>query len=236
MNTAQTIAFFSVTATLVSSFIYFIILEKLKGDKEGKTGPNLIARYVIRKTSGFLILGVIPALAALIFFDFGPAQAGLKIGETFSLSPWIIGASLFFITLNFFNSKNAGLRTMYPELRLKKWTSGGLAIAIGGWILYLAAYEYLFRGLLLFSCLEACGPWLAAAINIALYSALHLPKGMKEAIAAIPFGALICYLTIESGSILPAILLHVLQAVSCELFCIYRNPEMKFHLQKSKQP
>jgi membrane protease YdiL (CAAX protease family) len=48
----------------------------------------------------------------------------------------------------------------------------------------------------------------------------------------VPFGALICYLTIESGSILPAILLHVLQAVSCELFCIYRNPEMKFHLQK----
>jgi membrane protease YdiL (CAAX protease family) len=125
---------------------------------------------------------------------------------------------------------------MYPELRLKNWTSTGLAVAIGGWILYLTAYEYLFRGLLLFTCIEAFGLWPAAVINLALYSALHLPKGMKEAIAAIPFGALICYLTIKSGSILPAIFIHVLQAVSCELFCIYRNPEMKFHLLKTQKP
>jgi membrane protease YdiL (CAAX protease family) len=236
MKTAESIAVFSIAATLVFSFIYFIILEKLKGDKKDETRLNLINRYIIRKSSGFLILGVIPALAAFIFFNVSPEQAGLRTGETFRLWPWIAGASVFFITLNFFNSKNAGLRSMYPELRLKNWTAPGLAIAIGGWILYLAAYEYLFRGLLLQSCIEAFGLWPAVAVNLALYAALHLPKGMKEAIAAIPFGALICYLTIESGSILPAIFLHVLQAVSCELFCIYHNPEMKFHLKKSTKP
>jgi membrane protease YdiL (CAAX protease family) len=106
-------------------------------------------------------------------------------------------------------------------------------LAAGGWILYLTGYEFLFRGLLLFSCLEAFGMWPAVVINLALYAALHLPKGLKEATAAIPFGALLCYLTLESGSIIPAIIIHSVQAVSCEFFCILRNPDMKFNLIKS---
>lgn len=232
MKTAESIAIFAIAATVISSFIYFLILERMKTDKKEKTRLHLINRYLWRKISGLLILGVIPALAAGIFFRVNPGQAGLILGGTLKLWPWITGSSLFFITLNIFNSRNADLRAMYPELRLKDWTLTGLAIATGGWILYLAAYEYLFRGLLLLSCLEAFGLWPAITINLALYAALHLPKGMKEAIAAIPFGALICYLTIESQSILPAILLHSVQAVSCEIFCIWRNPEMQFHFHK----
>ncbi len=230
MKTPESLAVFTIAATVVSSFIYFLLLDWLKKDKKEKTESKLINRYLFRKISGFIILGLIPGVVAGIFFSTGPAQAGMVMGKTLNLWPWIIGASLFFIALNFFNSKNADLRAMYPELRLKQWTFSGLSIAIAGWILYLSAYEYLFRGLLLFSCIEACGLWLAAAINIALYAALHLPKGMKEAIAAIPFGALICYLTIETGSIIPAIFIHSLQAVSCELFCIYRNPDMSFNI------
>jgi membrane protease YdiL (CAAX protease family) len=85
---------------------------------------------------------------------------------------------------------------------------------------------------LLFSCYEAFGAWPAVAINLTLYFALHLPKGMKEAVATIPFGALICYLTLESQSILPAIFIHAIQAISCETACIWRNPEMKFKFIK----
>jgi len=48
-------------------------------------------------------------------------------------------------------------------------------------------------------------------------------------VATIPFGAVVIFLTVKSGSVLPAILLHSIQAVSFELFCIYRNPEMKFN-------
>jgi membrane protease YdiL (CAAX protease family) len=236
MKNTESIAVFAIAATVISSFIYFLILEWMKADKKEKSRQQLICRYLWRKISGFLLLGVIPAIAAVLFFKVSPGQAGFVMGSTLKLWPWIIGSSLFFITLNFFNSKNTDLRAMYPELRLKDWTAPGLAIAVGGWILYLAAYEYLFRGLLLFSSLEAFGLWPAVTINLALYTALHLPKGMKEAIAALPFGALICYLTIKSGSIVPAVFIHALQAVSCELFCIYRNPEMNFHLLKRNQP
>ncbi len=236
MKTPESLAVFSIAATVIASFIYFLILEKLEKNKKAMATPNIINLYLWRKSSGFIIMGLIPALMIMVFFKTDLHQSGLVFGNTAKLWPWLAGVSLVLIALNAFNSKDGALRAIYPEMRLSVWTAKELAIMAGGWIIYLTAYEFLFRGLLLLSCYEAFGLWPAVVINLALYSALHLPKGMKEAIAALPFGALICYLTIESGSILPAILLHVLQAVSCEWFCIYRNPEMKFHLQKSKQP
>jgi membrane protease YdiL (CAAX protease family) len=236
MKSSEFIAVFAIAATVTVSFIYFIILEKIKGAKRDTSRSQLIGAYVLRKISGFLLLGMVPAGVAAVFFNITPARAGLILGETAGLWPWIAGASVFFVILNVFNSKNAGLRAIYPELRLKEWDLAGLSVAVAGWILYLTAYEYLFRGILLFSCLDAFGLWPAVTINLALYSALHLPKGLKEAIAAIPFGALICYLTMESQSILPAIFIHSLQAVTIELFCIYRNPDMHFNLIKKHRP
>lgn len=232
MKSSEPLAIFAITAVVITSFIYFIILEKIKRARNNKTRAQLTVAYVLRKMSGFVLFGLIPAVTAGVFFNFTPADAGLILRDTFRLWPWIAGASMFFILLNIFNSKNIELRMMYPEYRLKEWDLTGLVISTGGWILYLTAYEYLFRGLLLFSCLEAFGLWPAIVINLALYASLHLPKGMKEATAAIPFGALICYLTIESHSIVPAVFIHSLQAISIELFCIYRNPEMKFNFFK----
>jgi len=232
MNANESQAVYAIASTVIMSFVYFIVLEKIKSDKGKKTPRHLISLFMWRKLGGLMILGIIPALAAWLVFSINPLKAGLTPGATGDLWPWLAGASILFITLNFFNSKNTELRDMYPELRLHDWTLKGLTIVAGGWILYLTGYEFLFRGLLLFSCYDAFGLWPAIVINLALYSALHLPKGMKEAIAAIPFGALICYLTIESQSILPAIFIHSLQAISCEIFCIYRNPGMSFHLIK----
>ncbi len=229
MKTAESLAVFAIAAAVVVSFIYFFILEKIKKAGNSKSRSQLINTYLLRKISGFVLLGLIPAVVAGVFFKFTPAEAGLIFGESAGLWPWIAGASVFFVTLNVFNSKNAELRATYPELRLMEWNWSALMVAAGGWVLYLTAYEYLFRGLLLTSCLEAFGLWPAVTVNLALYAALHLPKGMKEAIAAIPFGALICYLTIESHSILPAIFIHALQAISAEFFCIYRNLDMEFN-------
>ena len=227
MKTSESIAMFAITTTVLVSFIYFIFLDKIKKANNCNSRSRIIFLYALRKITGFLLLGLVPATMVYLFFSFTPGNAGFFCVKTASLWLYISGASLFFITLNIFNSKNVGLRAMYPELRLMEWNITALAISIGGWVLYLTAYEYLFRGILLLSCIEAFGLWPAVTINLALYAALHLPKGMKEAIAAIPFGALLCYLTIESHSLIPAVFIHSVQAISCELFCIWRNPNMK---------
>jgi membrane protease YdiL (CAAX protease family) len=235
MDINESIAVFTLAATVFLSFIFFIILKKMKTGLREPVRINMISGYILQKTSGFILLGCIPAILTWIIFEQNTVVPVLTLGNSIALWPWMAGVSALLILLNNFNSKNTELQANYPELRLKEWGPASLVIDMCGWILYLSGYEFLFRGLLLFSCFNAFGLWPAVVINLTLYSTLHLPKGMKEAIAAVPFGAMLCYLTLESNSILPAILLHSVQAISCDLFCIRRNPGMRFDFLKSNK-
>lgn len=236
MNTDESYAVFAIVSTVVVSFIYYLIIHKMKMAKSESSTARFLSFFLWRKIIGFLVLGLIPGIVAWIFLNFHPSQAGLITGNSLRLWPWLAGGTGLFVMLNLFNSKDPGLQSLYPELRLREWDVLKLLFAAGGWILYLFGYEYLFRGMLFFSCFDAFGLWPAATINLALYSSLHLPKGMKEAIAAVPFGAFLIYLTVQSNSILPAVFIHSIQAISCEIACIYRNPEMRIHLIKTKKP
>jgi len=233
MNPSESLAVFSTVAIVIASYAYFFFLQIITSGSATKSDRQLHWLFFIRKMAGFILLGVIPSLILWLLFEKNPFNYGMKLGSTFKLWHWIAGASLFFIMLNVFNSRSPLLQKIYPEMRINTWKLPGIILLSGGWILYLIGYEFVFRGLFLFSCYDAFGLWPAVVINISLYSALHLPKGMKEATAAIPFGALICYFTLESQSIIPAIFIHSLQAISCEILCIYRNPEMKFQFNKS---
>jgi membrane protease YdiL (CAAX protease family) len=233
MNSIESIAVFAIASTFILSFSYFLILEKLE-DKAGSTvRARIVSRYIWRKLSGFILFGLITVVLAVLIFKIRPSDYGVTMGSSLEFWPWLLIASVFFILLNFFNSRNPELREKYPEMRLQTWNFPMILLAAAGWVIYLAGYEFLFRGLLLFGCYNAFGYWPAIVINLALYSALHLPKGLKEATATIPFGILICYLTLETHSIYPAILIHSLQAVSCEITCLWRNPEMKFNNLKN---
>ena len=233
MNPGETIAVFGIAITLFMSILFFILLSRVKPDMTRLLPCPLMVLFLARKTTGFLLFGVIPAGALTVFLKEDVSDYGLLWGNMPALWLWVAGISVVLIALNVFNSRNAAIRDLYPELRLSSWKLGTLLLSISGWTLYLAGYEFMFRGLLLFACYKAFGLWPAIIINLALYSVLHLHKGQKEAIAAIPFGAVLCYLSIESGSIFPAIILHIIQAVSCEIACLTRNPQMNFSI---KQP
>ncbi|MEZ5021390.1 MAG: CPBP family intramembrane glutamic endopeptidase [Bacteroidales bacterium] len=64
----------------------------------------------------------------------------------------------------------------------------------------------LFRGVLLFGLAKPLGPVVATAVNVILYSAAHIPKGKGETLGAIPFGMVLCILTLVSGTIWIALL------------------------------
>ena len=98
--------------------------------------------------------------------------------------------------------------------------------------MYLLAYEFLFRGVLLMLLVPAIGVWPAIIINTSLYSATHIPKGAKETIAAIPFGIALCVITLHTGSILGAFLTHLLLSQLNDYGALYFNPEMKLVRKK----
>ncbi len=102
-------------------------------------------------------------------------------------------------------------------------------IAISGisWVIFLVGYEFLFRGFLLHASLNLMEAGPAIALNCALYAFAHFYKGPGETFGAIPVGILLCYLTMVTGNIWCAVILHSVMALSNEWFSLYFHPEMR---------
>jgi hypothetical protein len=98
--------------------------------------------------------------------------------------------------------------------------------------LFLFAYELWFRGFLLFDCISCIGAPLAVFVNLSLYVLVHIFNSRKEILACIPFGILVCFLSISFNTVLPAIILHIGFSLVYEL-SIYRFNLNNFKIAKS---
>lgn len=183
------------------------------------------------KYFGFFSMGVIPTIVCTSFL---PNITIENLGFTFIYDTtlfsllWILGLSALVIPLVYFSAKKDKNLINYPQIRAKKWTIRTVLINALGWFLYLFGYEFLFRGVLLIPLIEPLGMWPAIAINTALYSATHIPKGLDETIGAIPLGIVLCLLTISSGTIWIAFIVHVVMAWTNTFTALKYNPEMQF--------
>ena len=115
----------------------------------------------------------------------------------------------------------------YPEVRARQWSRRLIAFNSLMWGVYLAAYEFLFRGFLLVNCSNAMGVWPAIAITTALSSATHMPKGPKESFGTIPFSIVLCLSVLHTGAIWAAFTIHVILALSNDLWALHFQPEMQ---------
>ena len=181
------------------------------------------------KYFGFISMGILPTIFCLVFL---PKLTLADLGLTFIYKTaqfsifWILGLSILIIPLVYFSAKKPKNLVNYPQIRAKVWTKKMVFINALGWFLYLFGYEFLFRGILLIPLIEPLGMWPAIAINIALYSATHIPKGLDETIGAIPLGFVLCLLTISSGTIWIAFIVHVVMAWTNTFTALKFHPEM----------
>lgn len=183
----------------------------------------LFQRYI-----GFLFLGLLPSIITFVALPTSWANYGVKLPESIETLYWILGLAAIIIPLNAWNAKKADNLLMYPQIRANKWTKNTFIQEYTSWIAYLLAYELLFRGFLLFALYRVSGAWVATMVNVALYAIAHIPKGQKEAIGAIPLGLLLCYLTLRTGNIWIAVIVHITLALSNSFFSFLAQPNMKY--------
>jgi membrane protease YdiL (CAAX protease family) len=187
------------------------------------------------KLAGFVLMGVCPLIICLICLkDYHPADYGFTIKtetSVFSLY-WIVGLSLLALPITWLSAKKQKNRMRYPQIRAKKWSRRTVIMDLAGWFIYLLGYEFLFRGILLFPVTDVIGVWPAIAVNIALYSATHIPKGFDETLGAVPLGFVLCILTLQSGTIWIAFFVHVAMAWVNTLTALKYNPLTNYVKQK----
>ena len=187
----------------------------------------LVLNIILQRTWGFLFLGAGPLLIIAFSFHGRPSDFGLGFGSHHALPGWTYGLVPLILLMSYFTSHAPANLAQYPQIRCKKWTWGVLLLSTISWIIFLVGYEFLFRGFLLFSALSVMDPWIAVTLNVALYSLAHLYKGPMETFGALPFGFLLCYITLATGNIWGAVLLHSVMALSNEWFSLKAHPNMK---------
>jgi membrane protease YdiL (CAAX protease family) len=229
---------FAITANILGYFGYYYfghstVMKKYFAQRF--YGDAFWINWILfKKFSGFLFMAILPALFYAILFHGHPTDFGITIQHIMVNWKWLLIIPVVLVLINSLLARGSALMQQYPQMRISNWTGGRFLLSAIGWSAYLLAYEYLFRGLLLFSSYEAFGVWPAIAINVAIYSAVHIPKGMGETLGAIPFGILACVVTFSTGTILIAVIAHISLAVSMEYFTIKYNPDMYLITFKNK--
>ena len=229
----------SLSIALISFLFYHFITNSGSLNKkfQMKFGPNRAQEFWIhfRQLTGFIFLGGIPFLVVLFILKEKISAFGLSLSLSNRVLYYIVILSAIIVFINFFASKSRNNQNKYPLIRTKVWDIKLLIRSLSGWIIYLLAYEFLFRGFLLFVCIQSFGIWPAIIINIIVYSLAHVPQGSNEAVGAIPFGLVLCVVVVLSGNIWPAFLLHTVLAVSNEWLSIRNNDEITFRFFSSDQ-
>ena len=228
---------------ILLSLVFFVIYwftaqsDKIKNHFYSKYAFDQasVKHIFFTKYVGFLSMGVAPTIICLIFLpEYSVADYGLTIipETTFFSLVWTLGLSALVIPLAYISAKKPKNLINYPQIRAKVWNRKIFIINALGWALYLFGYEFLFRGTLLFPLVNSIGVWPAIEVNIGLYSATHIPKGLDETIGAIPLGLVLCLLTLASGTIWIAFLVHVAMAWTNSFTALKFHPEI--HYQRSK--
>jgi membrane protease YdiL (CAAX protease family) len=214
----------AVAATIVLYAVFYFAVVSSAGD--GIRGT--IGGVVAKRMAGVVILGGGAALVTALFLPLDFAALGL----TWAIPPttwlWVAGASVLIVIGCIATAHKPENYDAYPEMRVPRWGAGPVVANIASCAAYMFAYEFLFRGFLLFACLAAMPAWLAIAVNVVIYALAHVPKGPREALGSLPLGIVLCLSAIETGAIWAAFLIHVVMSQLNDYLAVRANPAMRF--------
>lgn len=185
-------------------------------------------KILFQRLIGILFLGIVPTFIILKFLPFSLQNLGVSFSFNFSTLLWILSLSGISILLSYLGRNSPENLENYPQICIPDWDIGLIILNIVSWAGFLLAYEFLFRGILLFTLVETLGIWTSIAINTSLYALVHFPKGPRETLGAIPLGIVLCIATLSTGTIWTAFLVHLLMALSNDYFSIKSHPNYRF--------
>jgi len=221
--------------SLVYIFFYFLKKSNFFLDLNNSKLLKETARIrlvLLHRLSGVFLFGLLPFFVITIVFKSPIDKFGFLLQFRNESLPWIFGLGLIIVLINKFAAKSQKNLSVYPQIRAKEWNFQLIVLSTLSWMAYLLAYEFMFRGFLLFSCVQNLSLISAITINVILYSLAHLPKSIGETIGAVPLGIIFCLLTFHFGTIWPAFWIHCFMALSNEWYSIKYHPEIKVKIFK----
>ncbi|WP_163709171.1 CPBP family intramembrane glutamic endopeptidase [Mangrovibacterium lignilyticum] len=214
----------------VDILLYSLLYRALNGGGEGyppDRRDNETQVYASR-IAGVIFFGLIPLVAIGWILDGRLTAFGFVFVNSRKVLKWIVPAILLVVPACILQSKSAGNLKQYPQIRILNWNFRIFFSSALTWMAYLLSYEFFFRGVLLFACWNALGLEWAIAVNVVFYALAHIHKGRFEVIGSIPLGAVLCLLTVYTGSFWMAFFIHASIALTNEWASLYFSKQIHF--------
>jgi len=155
----------------------------------------------------------LPLAVILLLMRRNPVDFGLRPGNWRLWCVYVAVTCLASCPILFAFSKADSLHTYYSLYDFDIWSY------LPRIIVYLTAWEFLFRGYLLFG-LKSRFKEASILIQMVPFVLLHLGKPELETISTIPMGIYLGYVAYRSNSFLPAVIIHIFINV---LFRVFTN-------------
>ncbi len=192
----------------------FIFTKKLRENKN---------HIYIKRTIGFILLGIIPILLMIIFFDQSLLSYGFSISLAYPNYLWVVISLCVFYGVSMFRPMRRVDTSYYPEVKKDRWSKKDVWINSLFWMIYIIGYEIAIRGMVFFSLFYAYGLLEAIIISSVIYALIHIFKGYKEAFGAFFLGIVFALIAYYTQSIWVVIIIHIGIAVINDIKAIKKN-------------
>lgn len=160
--------------------------------------------------AGIFWLGLVP------LFLFTQTAIPLLTGAEFPDIYWLISFSVVFVLIALAGNRSGRqvhLRYQNSNLLTGKFVNLYFPVRI----LFLASYEFFFRGILLFDLNSSLGIYPAILISTGLTVLIHVFHDRREMWGCLPFGIILGALCISIHAVWPAIVLHITLSMFYEI-------------------
>lgn len=178
-------------------------------------------QYLYWFNGDFITLFVLPVLIIKLLLKERLSTYGMKTGQWRKGLKWTIVFSLTMIVIIWFASALPSFVGYYPQLSLAKNDWKIFFVFEAALLLYLVAWEFFWRGFMLFGLEERFGIY-AIFIQMVPFVIMHNGKPLMETLGAIAGGLLLGMLALRTRSFIYCVLVHFCVIFSIDFFAILR--------------
>ncbi|UCF30776.1 MAG: CPBP family intramembrane metalloprotease [bacterium] len=220
------------TYVVLLSAPLLLTLYRTRGSIESFSGwfPGLVNHplsgllaVIFQWCAFFLLVGLIPALYARLRRGVPLSGLGSGAGDLrFGLPLVVFALPFIIIPIAYLSSRMPEIRAEYPMARILFHRSDlVLWYELAYVLIYYTAWEFFFRGFLLFSLEKVFGGFNAVLVQTISSSLVHIGKPESEILGSIVAGVVFGSLALRTRSFWYGWLLHAAIGVSVDLFVLF---------------
>ena len=165
-------------------------------------------------------LFVAPVIVCVFFLDAGPKEFGLQAGDDRVAVRYLGLYAAVVVPVIVVASRFPAFQQYYPMYAMAKHDVSAWTLSVASYAVYFFAWEFFFRGYLLFGLAKRFGAW-AILIQTVPFTLVHLGKPEAEVFSAMVAGVALGVMAYRSRTMVPCFLLHWFCAMLMDALVIF---------------